>query len=347
MAQRRRWGGGALGASGLGGCTLGGVGQQHRGGELFITKIALCHRLHLRWRDGTQTRHQLGLPVDAPTQQPLLPQLTGLVEHAVELVHLRRGPLGFDALQLGLAHAIAGHPLHLGLKGAGRHLGRDASGRHRGEHELLRPAAHEAVGRASAVGDALTRVTGLSLVGGKYVYVRGLGERYSSTLLDGSRLSSPVPFQKTVPLDIVPKSIVRSLLVQKTYSAQYPGDFSGGLVDIRTRATPENNYFELKLGVGGNSQTTGGEGLDYRGGTDDNWGYDDGTRHQPENIQVLSSEEFEAIGFPEDRALGASFYNFWDIRERDLKPEYTGETEFGLRRDFDNGMAVGLLVAGR
>ena len=44
----------------------------------------------------------------------------------------------------------------------------------------------------SSVGDALSRVTGLSLVGGKYVYVRGLGERYSSTLLDGSRMSSPV-----------------------------------------------------------------------------------------------------------------------------------------------------------
>ena len=96
----------------------------------------------------------------------------------------------------------------------------------------------------NSVGEALSRVTGLSLVGGKYVYVRGLGERYSSTLLDGSRISSPVPFQKTVPLDIVPKSIVRNLLVQKTYSAQYPGDFSGGVVDIRTRTTPEENFLD-------------------------------------------------------------------------------------------------------
>ena len=98
----------------------------------------------------------------------------------------------------------------------------------------------------TSVGDALSRVTGLSLVGGKYVYVRGLGERYSSTLLDGSRISSPVPFQKTVPLDIVPKSMVSNLLVQKTYSAQYPGDFSGGVVDIRTRTTPETNFWISK-----------------------------------------------------------------------------------------------------
>ncbi|MEZ5596118.1 MAG: TonB-dependent receptor plug domain-containing protein [Pseudomonadales bacterium] len=112
----------------------------------------------------------------------------------------------------------------------------------------------------SAVGDALIRVTGISLVGGKYVYVRGLGERYSSTLLDGTRLSSPVPFQKTVPLDIVPNSIVQNLLVQKTYSPQYPGDFSGGVVMIRTKATPEENYLSVKLQAAGNSETTGATG---------------------------------------------------------------------------------------
>ncbi|MEM7099327.1 MAG: TonB-dependent receptor [Pseudomonadota bacterium] len=199
----------------------------------------------------------------------------------------------------------------------------------------------------SSVGDALSRVTGLSLVGGKYVYVRGLGERYSSTLLDGSRISSPVPFQKTVPLDIVPKSIVSNLLVQKTYSAQYPGDFSGGVVDVRTRPTPESNYFQVSLDIGGDTETTNGEGLDYRGGRDDNWGYDDGTRHQPVNVAALSSENFEAIGDPDDRALGASFFNFWDIRERELKPNFGGDAEGGLRFDFDNGMSLGVIASGK
>lgn len=199
----------------------------------------------------------------------------------------------------------------------------------------------------SSVGDALSRVTGLSLVGGKYVYVRGLGERYSSTLLDGSRISSPVPFQKTVPLDIVPKSIVSNLLVQKTYSAQYPGDFSGGLVDIRTRATPDENYFNISASVQGNSETTGGDGLSYRGGDQDNWGYDDGTRNIPRNISGLTSEEFSDIDFPDDRALGASFFNRWEVREKDLKPNLGGDAELGLRVDFDNGVSLGILAAGK
>ena len=194
------------------------------------------------------------------------------------------------------------------------------------------------------VGATLSRVSGLSLVGGKYVYVRGLGERYSSTLLNRARISSPVPFQKTVPLDIVPNNIVSSLLVQKTYSAQYPGDFSGGVVDIRTKTTPDEDYLSVKLRVGGNSETTGGNGIYYKGGDDDNWGYDDGTRKVPRNVARLSSEEFESTVYPERANLGASFYNNWDIYDRDeMKPLYSGEAEFGKRFDFDNGMALGLI----
>ena len=200
----------------------------------------------------------------------------------------------------------------------------------------------------TSVGDALSRVTGLSLVGGKYVYVRGLGERYSSTLLDGARISSPVPFQKTVPLDIVPNSIVRSLLVQKTFSPSYPGDFSGGVVLIRTKATPEENYASVKVQAGGNSETTGGDGLSYHGGGSDNWGFDDGTRNIPDNIKVLTSEQFEATPWPQSAGLGASFHNFWHIREKDkLKPNWTGDAEGGYRYDFNNGMSVGVLAAGK
>ena len=198
------------------------------------------------------------------------------------------------------------------------------------------------------VGGALARVPGLSLVGGKYIYVRGLGERYSSTLLDGARVSSPVPFQKTVPLDIVPTSVVRNLLVQKTFSPDLPGDFSGGAVMIRTRATPDRNYLALKATVAGHSETTGGEGLGYRGGLQDNWGFDDGTRLVPDNIRAMSSEQFEAVPWPERAALGASFFNFWDVQEKQrLKPNMSGDAEAGLRHDFGNGVSIGLLAAGK
>lgn len=200
------------------------------------------------------------------------------------------------------------------------------------------------LGEAS-VGVSLSRVTGLSLVNGKYVYVRGLGERYSSTLLNGTRISSPVPFQKTVPLDIVPNKIVRGLLVQKTYSAQYPGDFSGGVIDIRTRRTPEDNFANVKLSAGGNSETTNGDGIFYSGGELDNWGRDDGTRAIPLNIQALGSAAFEASEPAERAALGASFYNNWDVFEKRMPPNYTGEVEAGRRVPFGQDSALGFIAS--
>ncbi|MFT4768740.1 MAG: TonB-dependent receptor, partial [Glaciecola sp.] len=193
------------------------------------------------------------------------------------------------------------------------------------------------------IGISLSRVTGLSLVGGKYVYVRGLGERYSSTLLNGTRISSPVPFQKTVPLDIIPNKIVESLLVQKTYSANYPGDFSGGVIDIRTKSTPQEDYANIKLSIGGNSETTGGDGIYYKGGSEDNWGWDDGTRDIPLNIQQLSSEEFESVVDPQRRGLGASFFNNWDVYEKSMKPNFTGELELGKRLEIGEESALGFI----
>ena len=62
---------------------------------------------------------------------------------------------------------------------------------------------------------------------------------------------------------------------------------------------------------------------------------------------MLSSQNFEDVGFPDDRALGASFFNFWDVEERENKPNFGGELEVGYRFDFDNGMSLGILAAGK
>ena len=94
----------------------------------------------------------------------------------------------------------------------------------------------------SNIADSLKRVTGLSLVEGKYVYVRGLGDRYSTALLDGSSIASPEPLSRVIPLDLFPTNILESVLVQKTFSPEYPGNFGGGVVNLRTVAVPEQAF---------------------------------------------------------------------------------------------------------
>lgn len=143
---------------------------------------------------------------------------------------------------------------------------------------------------ASNAADALSRVTGITIVGGKFVYVRGLGERYSSTLMNGATLPSPEPDKRVVPLDIFPTDMLESVVIQKTYTPNMPGAFGGGVVMLRSRRLPSENGAEVSVSVGYNSQTTFREGLSYPGGSLDFLGFDDGTRALPASVDEASSQ---------------------------------------------------------
>ncbi|MGP7796114.1 TonB-dependent receptor domain-containing protein [Sphingomonas sp. CLY1604] len=135
------------------------------------------------------------------------------------------------------------------------------------------------------IAGALTRVTGLSVVGGGFVYVRGLGDRYSSSLLNGSPLPSPEPLRRSVPLDIFPTTIVGSALVQKTYSVNYPGEFGGGVINLTTKAIPDKNFLSFGATIAADDATTSELGYTYYGGDYDWIGFDDGTRKVPSFIR--------------------------------------------------------------
>ena len=128
---------------------------------------------------------------------------------------------------------------------------------------------------------ALTRLTGLSLVRGKYVYVRGLGERYSSATLNGSTMPSPEPLKRVVPLDIFPTSAIESSVVQKTFSPEMSGEFGGGMIAIKTKAVPSERILSFSFSSGYNDATSLTNGLLYDGGSDDDFGHDDGIRNFP------------------------------------------------------------------
>ncbi|MFU8815437.1 MAG: TonB-dependent receptor domain-containing protein [Pseudomonadales bacterium] len=137
----------------------------------------------------------------------------------------------------------------------------------------------DAIGRVgdSSVAAALRRVSGLTVVADKFVYVRGLGERYSSTTLNGARVPSVDLTRNVIPLNLFPTSVVESLRVQKSYSADQAAAFGGGNVDIRTKGLPDGLVFGVEVGSAYNDQTQG-KVLSYRGGDDDRFGKDDGSR---------------------------------------------------------------------
>ena len=129
------------------------------------------------------------------------------------------------------------------------------------------------------IAGALSRVTGLSVVCGGFVYVRGLGDRYSLALLNGSPLPSPEPMRRAVPLDLFPTDVVASSLVQKTYSPNFPGEFGGGVINLTTRTIPRTPFLTLSASASGDAESTGQVGYDYFGSSYDWTGY--GNRSLP------------------------------------------------------------------
>lgn len=142
---------------------------------------------------------------------------------------------------------------------------------------VLSSADIERTGEGDIAG-ALGRVTGLSVVGGGFVYVRGLGDRYSLALLNGSPLPSPEPLKRVVPLDLFPTSVIASSLVQKTYSPNFPGEFGGGVINLTTKAIPREPFLSIGGDIGVNGETTNRLGYTYYGSSQDWSGFDNGNR---------------------------------------------------------------------
>ena len=140
-------------------------------------------------------------------------------------------------------------------------------------------------GDSDAAG-ALKRVTGVTIVDGKKVYVRGLGGRYSNVEMNSMPLPSPDPQSRTVPLDIFPSSVIGSMKVQKSATADIPASFGGGYVDIRTKGKNKSNYFKVTTEVKSNSNT-GKDVQTYEGSSSDWKGKDNGYR-------AISSEILDA-----------------------------------------------------
>ena len=105
-------------------------------------------------------------------------------------------------------------------------------------------------------GQAVQRISGVTVQDGKYVFVRGLGERYTTTSLNNVRIPSPEPERKVVPLDLFPSGLLQSIVTSKTFTPEQPGDLSGAQVDLRTREFPTSRVLSLSLSTGVNDAVT-------------------------------------------------------------------------------------------
>jgi TonB-dependent receptor len=210
---------------------------------------------------------------------------------------------------------------------------------------VLSSADIERTGEGDIAG-ALSRVTGLSVVGNGFVYVRGLGDRYSLALLNGSPLPSPEPLKRVVPLDLFPTSVIASSLVQKTYSANFPGEFGGGVINLTTKAIPRESFLTIGGDISGNSETTNELGYTYYGSSQDWSGFDNGNRDlRPALRAYLGSGERISAGNVDTQAIAGQLVtgrNAVVQRNKNLPPNgsatITGGTSFEIGDDATMGI---------
>ncbi|MFN1834381.1 TonB-dependent receptor domain-containing protein [Balneola sp. MJW-20] len=145
----------------------------------------------------------------------------------------------------------------------------------------------------TGVGDAtgvMKKVVGASVIDGKYVYVRGLGDRYSSSHLNGVELPSADPDRKSFQFDIFPSNLLENIVTLKSFTPDKPGNFSGGLVNVNTKSFPESETFSVSFSSSYNTLSTGQQGFLSQTSSSDLLAFDNGLRDIPKAVQDLKSE---------------------------------------------------------
>jgi outer membrane receptor protein involved in Fe transport len=168
----------------------------------------------------------------------------------------------------------------------------------------------------SHAGEVVQRVPAVTVRDDKFIFVRGLNERYSSALLDGSQLPSTDPERRVVPLDLFPSDFIESLAIVKSFTPDLPGDFAGGLVEIDLREFPEKLEYSIGGSTSGNTQTTFQDFETYPGGTWDQLGLGAGGRALPSDVpgEMLAADD------PDRFAIGRSFRDVWSPETKTAPP---------------------------
>lgn len=193
----------------------------------------------------------------------------------------------------------------------------------------------------SDLGGAIKRVTGVTVQNGKYVYVRGLGDRYTKTILNGMSIPGLDPDVNSVQLDIFPTVILDNVNVYKTFSPNFEGDFTGGLVNVATKNYPDTLTTKISLGLGYNPSMHFNEDfILYNGGKFDVLGFDDGSRSLPvdkyTDIPDVVQED------PELETITRGFNPQLSAKNKTALPNGSFSVVHGNSSKRENGKTVGI-----
>ncbi len=193
---------------------------------------------------------------------------------------------------------------------------------------------------------AVQRVSGVTVQDNKYVFVRGLGERYTTSSLNGARVPSPEPEKRVVPLDMFPAGLLQSVTTIKTFTPDQQGDFSGALVDIKTREFPARRSGTLSLGSGYESGATGSSVLAAGTVGGEALGMVIGNRSLPAFVRYAGNFVNLNLTQGDKNLLINQFRNSWTPTTSTGAPLMNGSLSFGGNDPILFGHRIGYLVSG-
>lgn len=175
---------------------------------------------------------------------------------------------------------------------------------------------------------AIQRVSGVTVQEGKFVVVRGMGERYTTTSLNGARIPSPEPERKMVPLDLFPSGLLQTITTSKTFTPDLPGDFAGAAVNIQTREFPGSRRVALSLSTGYNEAIIGRSiaATPFAGG--ELYALSNGERHIPQPVREAGDLR-DVASQQQVNKMAGSFRNAWSARPEDAFPNLSASGSVG------------------
>jgi outer membrane receptor protein involved in Fe transport len=192
---------------------------------------------------------------------------------------------------------------------------------------------------------AVQRVSGVTVQGGKFVFVRGLGERYTTTQLNGTRVPSPEPEKRTVPLDLFPSGLIEQITTAKTFTPDQQGDFAGAQLEIKTREFPAIRQFAYQAAVGYNPSATGKSILSAFSAGGEMLANVGSKRDVPDLVRSLGNFQGVNLNQGDINRLVGTFRNAWSPTTRTAAPNTS--TSFSLGgNDPVFGQRIGYLVSG-
>lgn len=190
--------------------------------------------------------------------------------------------------------------------------------------------------------DVLKRVSGASVQDNKYIVVRGLADRYNTTLINGLSLPSSEPDKRAFSFNIFPANLLDNLVIYKSATPDLPGEFAGGVTQLNTKEIPQESFASFSLSSGYNSLSTFKGFSTYQGGSTDWLGYDDGARGLPEGLEQIERDTFNK-SIDNQKRYTAMFPNNWGVLDQASMMPAIG-LQMSAGKSFGNFGVVGALT---